>query len=34
MRPRALTFLREAQMPRTATGKIQHRLLRELLPKP
>ena len=24
----------EAQMPRTATGKIQHRLLRDLLPKP
>lgn len=32
-RPRALTFIREAQMPRTATGKIQHRLLRDLLPK-
>ena len=33
-RPRALTFIPEAQMPRTATGKIQHRLLRDLLPKP
>jgi acyl-CoA synthetase (AMP-forming)/AMP-acid ligase II len=32
-RPRALTFSPEAQMPRTATGKIQHRLLRALLPK-
>ena len=32
-RPRALTFIREAEMPRTATGKIQHRLLRALLPK-
>jgi fatty-acyl-CoA synthase len=32
-RPRALTFIPEAQMPRTATGKIQHRLLRALLPK-
>ena len=28
-RPRAYTFIAEAQMPRTATGKIQHRLLRE-----
>ena len=32
-RPRALTFIRETEMPRTATGKIQHRLLRDLLPK-
>jgi fatty-acyl-CoA synthase len=32
-RPRALTYIREAEMPRTATGKIQHRLLRALLPK-
>ncbi|HQR09924.1 MAG TPA: AMP-binding protein [Casimicrobiaceae bacterium] len=31
-RPRSLTFISEAQMPRTATGKIQHRLLRDLLP--
>ncbi len=30
-RPRAYAFLTEAQMPRTATGKIQHRLLRERL---
>ena len=28
-RPRAYAFINEAQMPRTATGKIQHRLLRE-----
>ena len=28
-RPRAYAFITEAQMPRTATGKIQHRLLRE-----
>ena len=28
-RPRAYAFIHEAQMPRTATGKIQHRLLRE-----
>jgi acyl-CoA synthetase (AMP-forming)/AMP-acid ligase II len=28
-RPRAFAFIAEAQMPRTATGKIQHRLLRE-----
>jgi fatty-acyl-CoA synthase len=28
-RPRAFAFIPEAQMPRTATGKIQHRLLRE-----
>jgi acyl-CoA synthetase (AMP-forming)/AMP-acid ligase II len=33
-RPRAVTFLTEAQMPRTATGKIQHRILRERLVKP
>ena len=26
---RAFAFIAEAQMPRTATGKIQHRLLRE-----
>ncbi|HJV68951.1 class I adenylate-forming enzyme family protein [Ideonella sp.] len=30
-RPRAVTFIAEAQMPRTATGKIQHRRLREML---
>ncbi len=28
-RPRAYMLITEAQMPRTATGKIQHRLLRE-----
>jgi fatty-acyl-CoA synthase len=28
-RPRAYAFITDAQMPRTATGKIQHRLLRE-----
>ena len=30
-RPRRYAFLAEAQMPRTATGKIQHRLLRDRL---
>ena len=30
-RPRAYRFIDESQMPRTATGKIQHRLLRERL---
>jgi acyl-CoA synthetase (AMP-forming)/AMP-acid ligase II len=30
-RPRSVSFLREDDMPRTATGKIQHRLLRERL---
>jgi acyl-CoA synthetase (AMP-forming)/AMP-acid ligase II len=30
-RPRSVSFLREEDMPRTATGKIQHRLLRERL---
>jgi acyl-CoA synthetase (AMP-forming)/AMP-acid ligase II len=28
-RPRAISFMQEADMPRTATGKIQHRVLRE-----
>jgi acyl-CoA synthetase (AMP-forming)/AMP-acid ligase II len=28
-RPRSVSFIAEAEMPRTATGKIQHRLLRE-----
>jgi fatty-acyl-CoA synthase len=28
-RPRAIRFIEEAQMPRTATGKIQHRALRD-----
>ena len=32
-RPRSLSFLAEADMPRTATGKIQHRQLRERLHK-
>lgn len=32
-RPRSITFIAEAEMPRTATGKIQHRLLRERLAK-
>jgi acyl-CoA synthetase (AMP-forming)/AMP-acid ligase II len=30
-RPRGVTFMSEAEMPRTATGKIQHRILRERL---
>ena len=30
-RPRSVSFLPEAEMPRTATGKIQHRVLRERL---
>jgi acyl-CoA synthetase (AMP-forming)/AMP-acid ligase II len=30
-RPRSITFLREDEMPRTATGKIQHRVLRDRL---
>jgi len=30
-RPRSVSFMTEADMPRTATGKIQHRLLRERL---
>jgi len=29
--PRTITFLAEAEMPRTATGKIQHRILRDRL---
>jgi acyl-CoA synthetase (AMP-forming)/AMP-acid ligase II len=27
-RPRSVAFIRDTDMPRTATGKIQHRLLR------
>jgi acyl-CoA synthetase (AMP-forming)/AMP-acid ligase II len=27
-RPRSVSFIGDAEMPRTATGKIQHRLLR------
>jgi acyl-CoA synthetase (AMP-forming)/AMP-acid ligase II len=30
-RPRSISFVTEADMPRTATGKIQHRVLRERL---
>jgi acyl-CoA synthetase (AMP-forming)/AMP-acid ligase II len=30
-RPRAITFMTEAEIPRTATGKILHRVLRERL---
>jgi fatty-acyl-CoA synthase len=30
-RPRSVTFMDDREMPRTATGKIQHRLLRERL---
>ena len=29
-RPRSWTFIEEQEMPRTATGKIQHRRLREM----
>jgi acyl-coenzyme A synthetase/AMP-(fatty) acid ligase len=28
-RPRSVLFIAEHEMPRTATGKIQHRVLRE-----
>lgn len=28
-RPRSVAFITEADMPRTATGKIQHRILRD-----
>jgi acyl-CoA synthetase (AMP-forming)/AMP-acid ligase II len=30
-RPRSITFMREEDVPRTATGKIQHRVLRDRL---
>jgi acyl-CoA synthetase (AMP-forming)/AMP-acid ligase II len=30
-RPKSVVFLAEAEMPRTATGKIQHRVLRDRL---
>ena len=30
-RPRSISFVAEREMPRTATGKIQHRVLRERL---
>jgi acyl-CoA synthetase (AMP-forming)/AMP-acid ligase II len=32
-RPRGVSFIAEAEMPRTATGKIQHRILRDKLTK-
>jgi len=32
-RPRSIVFIREEEMPRTATGKIQHRVLREQMRK-
>ena len=33
-RPRSVSFVAEADMPRTATGKIQHRVLKERLSRP
>jgi acyl-coenzyme A synthetase/AMP-(fatty) acid ligase len=30
-RPRSVSFIGEHEMPRTATGKIQHRILRDRL---
>jgi acyl-CoA synthetase (AMP-forming)/AMP-acid ligase II len=33
-RPRGYSFLRPEQMPRTATGKIRHRVLRETISRP
>jgi acyl-coenzyme A synthetase/AMP-(fatty) acid ligase len=30
-RPRSVSVIPESEMPRTATGKIQHRILRERL---
>lgn len=33
-RPRSISFITEADMPRTATGKIQHRILKERLSRP
>ena len=32
-RPRGVSFMAESEMPRTATGKIQHRILRDMLSK-
>jgi acyl-CoA synthetase (AMP-forming)/AMP-acid ligase II len=32
-RPKSVVFIAESQMPRTATGKIQHRVLRDRLAK-
>ena len=33
-RPRSISFIADAEMPRTATGKILHRTLREKLSVP
>ena len=33
-RPRSISFIREDEMPRTATGKILHRVLRMQLTRP
>ena len=33
-RPKAVSFLAEAEMPRTATGKILHRVLKDQLAAP
>ena len=33
-RPRTIRFIAESEMPRTATGKIQHRKLRERIIQP
>jgi acyl-CoA synthetase (AMP-forming)/AMP-acid ligase II len=33
-RPRSVSFISEGEMPRTATGKILHRVLRDMLNKP
>ena len=32
-RPRSVSFISESEMPRTATGKIQHRKLRDQFPR-
>src|SRR4029453_9194194 len=32
-RPLSVSFMAETEMPRTATGKIQHRVLRDMLSK-
>ncbi len=32
-RPRSVSFITETEMPRTATGKILHRVLRDMLSK-
>ena len=33
-RPRAVSFMSESEMPRTATGKLLHRVLRDMLSRP